>query len=98
MHAAGHFLNPEFFYDNPSMEFDGEIVRGLYECIHKLVSNLEVEKKIMLELHTYKTAGDMFASNIAVSMRKTVSPSQNLQRCSITPSSFHGSKFFTANV
>ena len=98
LHAAGHFLNPEFFYDNPSMEFDGEIVRGLYECIHKLVSNLEVEKKIMLELHTYKTAGDMFASNIAVSMRKTVSPGQNLQRCSITPSSFHSSKFFTANV
>ena len=76
LHAAGHFLNPEFFYDNPAMEFDGEIVRGLYECIHKLVSNLELEKKIMLELHTYKTASDMFASNIAISMRKTVSPDQ----------------------
>ena len=58
------------------MEFDGEIVRRLYECIHKLVSNLEVAKKIMLELHTYETASDMFASNIAILMRKTISLGQ----------------------
>ena len=58
------------------MEFDGEIVNGLYECIHKFVSNLEVEKKIMLEVYTYKITGDMFLSNIIISMRKTVSLGQ----------------------
>ena len=47
-----------------------------------------------MELHTYKTAGDMFASNIAISMRKTVSPGQitALQPLVYT------SKFFTSNI
>ena len=76
LHAAGHFLNPEFYYDNPTIEFDSEIIRGLYACIHKLVGNLEVEQKIMLELHTYKTASDMFGSELAKSMRKTVAPGE----------------------
>ncbi|KAL3628258.1 hypothetical protein CASFOL_027304 [Castilleja foliolosa] len=77
LHAAFHFLNPEYYYDNPQMEFDSEVIRGLYSCINKLVGDLEVEQKIMLELHTYKTAGDeMFGSPLAISMRKTISSAQ----------------------
>ena len=26
LHVAGHFLNPEFFYSNPAIEFDEEII------------------------------------------------------------------------
>jgi len=77
LHVAGHFFNPELFYDNPQMEFDSEVIRGLYDCIHKLVGNLEVEQKIMLELHAYKTANGMFGSPITVSMRQTTSPGKN---------------------
>jgi len=77
LHTTGHFLNPDLFYDNPQMEFDREVVRGSYDCIHKLVGNLEVEQKIMLELHAYKTGNGIFGSLIAVSMRKTTSPSKN---------------------
>jgi len=72
-----HFLNPELFYDNLQMEFDSDFVRGLYDCIHELVGNLEVEQKVMLELHAYKTANGMFGSPIAVSMWKTTPPSKN---------------------
>ena len=28
LHAAGHFLNPEFYYYNPVMEYDLEITNG----------------------------------------------------------------------
>jgi len=34
LHAANHFLNLEFFYDNPRMAFDGEVIRGLYVAIN----------------------------------------------------------------
>ncbi|KAH1189007.1 hypothetical protein HKD37_20G055506 [Glycine soja] len=51
--TIGHFLNPEFFYDNPSMEFDGELIRGLYEVIN-LEGDQEMEKIIMGELLFYK--------------------------------------------
>ncbi|WOL18461.1 hypothetical protein Cni_G27257 [Canna indica] len=36
LHAAGHFLNPGFFYDDPNIEFDSEVTSGLYACIEKL--------------------------------------------------------------
>jgi len=37
LHAADHFLNPEFYYSNPKMEYDLEVTNGLYACIKKFV-------------------------------------------------------------
>nr|KYP44384.1 hypothetical protein KK1_034110 [Cajanus cajan] len=76
LHAAGHFLNPEMYYDNPQMEFDSEIIRGFYASMNKLVGDLQVEQKIMMELHTYKVAGELFGTELAIAMRKKVSPAQ----------------------
>ncbi|XP_020203627.1 uncharacterized protein LOC109789148 [Cajanus cajan] len=76
LHAAGHFLNPEMYYDNPQMEFDSEIIRGFYTSMNKLVGDLQVEQKIMMELHTYKVAGELFGTELAIAMRKKVSPAQ----------------------
>ncbi|XP_020233452.2 uncharacterized protein LOC109813641 [Cajanus cajan] len=76
LHAAGHFLNPEMYYDNPQMEFDSEIIRGFYASMNKLVGDLQVEQKIMMELHTYKVAGELFGTEVAIAMRKKVSPAQ----------------------
>jgi len=67
LHAVGHFLNPEFFYDNPSMEFDGELIRGLYEVIN-LEGDQEMEKIIMGELLFYKMGAGMFGTPVVVSM------------------------------
>ncbi|KAG4946995.1 hypothetical protein JHK87_043002 [Glycine soja] len=36
LHAASYFLNPEFFYDNTDLEFDFEVINGLFDCIKKL--------------------------------------------------------------
>ncbi|XP_049405278.1 uncharacterized protein LOC125868748 [Solanum stenotomum] len=37
LHAAGHYLNPEFFFQNPGIENCQEVTDGLYACIEKLV-------------------------------------------------------------
>ncbi|KAJ1431394.1 Ribonuclease H-like superfamily [Sesbania bispinosa] len=74
LHATGHFLNPEFFYTNPQMEFNGEIIRGLYDCINKLLGDSEMEKIVHKELAQYKATSGMFGSTTAKAMRGEVAP------------------------
>ncbi|XP_029126247.1 uncharacterized protein LOC114915554 [Cajanus cajan] len=76
LHAAVHFLNPLFFYANPQMEFNGEIIRGLYDCINKLLGDLEMEKIVHKELAHYKVASGMFGSTTAIAMRGEVASAQ----------------------
>nr|KYP42470.1 hypothetical protein KK1_036105 [Cajanus cajan] len=76
LHAFGHFLNLEFFYANPQMEFNGEIIRGLYDCINKLLGDLEMEKIVHKELAHYKAASGMFGSTTTIAMRGKVAPAQ----------------------
>ncbi|KAG5040358.1 hypothetical protein JHK82_012478 [Glycine max] len=61
LHATAHFLNPEFFYDNTNLEFDFEVTNGLFECIKKLISQFDVQQKILTELHLYKIGAEHFA-------------------------------------
>ncbi|XP_059669038.1 uncharacterized protein LOC132314159 [Cornus florida] len=56
LHPAGHFLNPEYFYSNPNIEQDEEVMGGLYQCIERLVPTTEVQDKISLELSRYMKA------------------------------------------
>ncbi|XP_059639566.1 uncharacterized protein LOC132281935 [Cornus florida] len=44
LHAAGYYLNPEYFYSNPKIEEDEEIAKCLYACIAR------VDKKMKLKL------------------------------------------------
>ncbi|XP_059669150.1 uncharacterized protein LOC132314292 [Cornus florida] len=46
LHAAGHFMNPEYFYSNPNIEQDEEVMGGLYQCIERLVPTTKVQDKI----------------------------------------------------
>ncbi|CAL0318246.1 unnamed protein product [Lupinus luteus] len=41
LHAAGHMLNPEYYYANRSMEFDPEVIGGLHACLHKFALNTQ---------------------------------------------------------
>ena len=36
LHAAGYYLNPKFFYTNPNIDNDNEVMDGLYKCIDRL--------------------------------------------------------------
>lgn len=76
LHAAGHFLNPEYFYSNPAIEFDFEVTNGLYACIERLVPTPEGKQKILEELPIYKTGGGMFGNKFAILARKTLSPGE----------------------
>ncbi|KAH1159190.1 hypothetical protein GYH30_031087 [Glycine max] len=78
LHAAAHFLNPEFFYDNTDLEFDFEVTNGLFDCIKKLIPQFEVQQKILTELHLYKIGAEHFGSDFAMAQRKTHSPSKKL--------------------
>ncbi|KAL5187367.1 Serine hydroxymethyltransferase 7 [Glycine soja] len=71
LHAAAHFLNPEFFYDNTDLEFDFEVTTGLFECIKKLIPQFDVQQKILTELHLYKIGAEHFGSDFAMAQRKT---------------------------
>ena len=78
LHAAAHFLNPEFFYDNTDLEFDFEVTNGLFECIKKLIPQFDVQQKILTELHLYKIGVEHFGSDFVMAQRKTHSPSKKL--------------------
>ena len=56
LHAAGHFLNPKYFYFDPKIETNKEITTGLYACIERLVPRTEIQDKITLELSMYEKA------------------------------------------
>ncbi|KAK9992360.1 hypothetical protein SO802_027345 [Lithocarpus litseifolius] len=60
LHAADHFLNPEYFYFDSKIEKNEEITVGLYACIEKLVPRTEIQDKIMLELSMYKKVEGLF--------------------------------------
>ncbi|XP_027911484.1 uncharacterized protein LOC114170198 [Vigna unguiculata] len=76
LHAAGHFLNPEFFYSNPNMEYDLEVTNGLYDCIRRLVPSKDVQQKILTELPLYKSANGLFGDDFAKESRKTIALAQ----------------------
>ncbi|RWR84728.1 hypothetical protein CKAN_01355300 [Cinnamomum micranthum f. kanehirae] len=74
LHATGYFLNPDHFYSNPNIEHDNEVMAGLYNCISKLVSNIDVQDKISQELSIYKQAENLFGLPMAIRQRATTAP------------------------
>jgi hypothetical protein len=50
LHAAGYYLNPEFYCYNPEIERDREVSMGLHDCITKLVPNKDKQDLINAEL------------------------------------------------
>lgn len=82
LHAAGHFLNPEFFYSNPQVEQDVEVMTGIYDCITKLIANEEIQNKITSEMTVYMKAEGLFGLPLAIRQRNTRAPG-NLQFHSI---------------
>ncbi|CAH1431590.1 unnamed protein product [Lactuca virosa] len=74
LHAAGHYLNPALYYENPNVENDDEVMSGLMSCIHKLALNEDEEMKIHAELPIYRSAQGIFGNPIAKKMRVKIAP------------------------
>lgn len=74
LHAAGHYLNPEIYYDNPEQASCEEVMKGLYDCIERLNPDVEVQDKIDNELDAYRNATGLFGHTRAIRQRKAKSP------------------------
>nr|XP_007153622.1 hypothetical protein PHAVU_003G051000g [Phaseolus vulgaris]ESW25616.1 hypothetical protein PHAVU_003G051000g [Phaseolus vulgaris] len=75
LHAAGYYLNPMLHY-HPDFKVDYEVKRGLYECLERLVGNLDVMGKIDLQLESFKTKSGLYGTPLAQLGLKTKTPSQ----------------------
>ncbi|KAK8934674.1 hypothetical protein KSP39_PZI014545 [Platanthera zijinensis] len=69
-----HYLNPEYFYYNPTIAEDGEIMEGLYKTMQRLIPNHEEQDKIIDQLTLYRNAEGLFGMEFAIRHRKIKSP------------------------
>ncbi|KAJ9542777.1 hypothetical protein OSB04_029283 [Centaurea solstitialis] len=76
LHAAGHYLNPALFYNDPNIAFDHEVTTGLFACFHKLTLNEVEEEAIHSEFPIYRAAQEIFKNPIAIKMRSKLAPAE----------------------
>ncbi|XP_052208194.1 uncharacterized protein LOC127811998 [Diospyros lotus] len=76
LHAAGWYLNPEYFYK--AERIDPEIMTGLYECIRKLNPDIKVQDQIDAELSMYSNADGFFGNYMAIRKRAEKSPGTHI--------------------
>eukprot|EP00261_Vitis_vinifera_P025961 XP_010659049.2 PREDICTED: uncharacterized protein LOC100255782 [Vitis vinifera] len=76
LHAAGYFLNPEFFYDKPEIEHDADIMSDLYKCILRLTRDPAKQEKVVAEVSLFTNAQGLFGNELAVRTRKTRAPAE----------------------
>ncbi|VFQ82282.1 unnamed protein product [Cuscuta campestris] len=69
LHAAGHYLNPEYFYSDPNIESNEEVVEGFYKVLEKLIPDTKIQDNITNELISYRKAEGIMGYNIAKRQR-----------------------------
>ncbi|XP_021656850.2 uncharacterized protein LOC110647363 [Hevea brasiliensis] len=74
LHAAGYYLNPEFFYSNADIYQDEKVMLGLYKVMQRLIPSEEEQDKIVKQLILYQNVEGIFGIDMAVRNRKTISP------------------------
>jgi hypothetical protein len=65
LHAAGYYLNPEFYCNDPNIENDKEVYEGLIECIKRLVPNKAKQDLIMTEMVMWVNQEGFFRLDLA---------------------------------
>uniref|UniRef100_A0A2P2IQP6 Uncharacterized protein LOC105108141 n=1 Tax=Rhizophora mucronata TaxID=61149 RepID=A0A2P2IQP6_RHIMU len=73
LHAAGFFLNPKFFYSIDG-DMHNEILSRMFDCIERLVTDIEVQDKIVKELNLYKNALGDLGRKMAIRARENLLP------------------------
>ncbi|KAI8563753.1 hypothetical protein RHMOL_Rhmol03G0133500 [Rhododendron molle] len=74
LHAAGFYLNPEFFYKDQDACKVPEVIGGLYRCITKLIPNIATQDLICADLMKYERAEGLFGNPMAMRQRNTRVP------------------------
>ncbi|XP_020203984.2 uncharacterized protein LOC109789440 [Cajanus cajan] len=76
LHAAAYYLNPHFHYDPNFRDDDVEVKQGLYNCMTRLVSDLNERSKIGTQLAEFHYARGLFGLDTAVASRKIMLPAE----------------------
>ncbi|KAF8395545.1 hypothetical protein HHK36_019493 [Tetracentron sinense] len=79
LHAAGYYLNPEFFYANSDIDSCEEVVRGLLTVIKRLVPDLDAQDAITRELVVYRNVEGLFGRSPAIRQRTTTPPMERFK-------------------
>ncbi|GKB60081.1 3-hydroxyisobutyryl-CoA hydrolase 1-like protein [Tanacetum coccineum] len=66
LHAAGYYLNPQFYYSDPNIEEDLEVSSGMYQCVIRLVPNEDDQSKLTAEKQMYRNV------EVCIGMRKVL--------------------------
>lgn len=75
LHTAGFFLNPKFFYSVEG-NMANSIMSGVFDCIERLVSDVEVQDRIVKEMNLYKDAAGDLGRKLATRARDTLLPGE----------------------
>ncbi|KAJ1383181.1 Ribonuclease H-like superfamily [Sesbania bispinosa] len=70
LHAAAYYLNPHFHYDPNFRDDDVEVKQGLYNCMARLVSDLNERSKIGMQLADFHYARGLFGLDTAVHTKR----------------------------
>lgn len=73
LHSAAAFLNPSIQY-SPEVKFFSSIKEEFYHVLDKVLTAPDQRQGITSELHAFRKAQGMFASNIAKEARNNTSP------------------------
>lgn len=76
LHAAGYYLNPQFFYSSLSSLVDGEVMDGFYATMERLVTSNDEIDKITRQLSAYRKAQGLFGRETAIRHRDLLSPAE----------------------
>jgi len=75
LHATGYYFNPILHY-HPEFEVGYKVKRGMYDCLERLVGDIDEMSKIDLQMESFKSKSGLFGSQIAQHALKTKTPSQ----------------------
>ncbi|OIT40602.1 hypothetical protein A4A49_13558 [Nicotiana attenuata] len=80
LHAAGHILNPEFFYTNNEKKtlLDKEVCKGYHACVARLVPDEAMQDKIGEELGVYMQADGILGLASAIRARTKLAPGEQV--------------------
>eukprot|EP00253_Pinus_taeda_P013226 PITA_13226 len=74
LHAAGYFLNPQYFYDKSKFNEDGEVGRELMTCVERCFPDPEQQSRVVSQLQDYRAPSKLFAYTSAIRQRSKMLP------------------------
>lgn len=77
LHVAGFYLNPKFFYSIKG-DLHPHVRSSVYDCVEKLVTDHEIQDKIVKETTSYHNGVGDFGRNMAVRAREKLLPGEIL--------------------